>query len=537
MSLRWRRFLAIFLALVLATVLVACNNGDENNNSAGTDNSTGLSQDGGLTDDDDSAGDDDADLTEDQDEPGDVDVTDDQEAAETESFDFSAFDEDNDSRLNENEFGAATNALDLAVDDYHVYDTNGDNYIDQAEFDTFANGAGLDLTRFDEQVSEAIGADDNQGTADQLDFSAYDEDSDGVLSESEFNTLAADIDVNQNSFTTYDTNGDNYVDQGEFNAFAQEASVDQAMIDEQAGRANPPLGDTASAGESIQYLDRDEQVMTEDGTPAASLLTADNFIGMDLVDHNNVYLGEIIDGIFDMNGEMRYVVVDIEDEFVVQAETLLGDDTIFDEEVDNVLMSYNLLRPARVTAANADATINEDNTMQTQMPLRLVLLTEGTQDLPWVAQEIDAAVLSDQSNAPFLDPSTLGVDDEDFQASTQNELLVMSNFEGFDLSDHDLVNQNGDELGDIDELVVNLTSGRVAYATVDVGGFLGIGENTVAIPWDQVTYTTDSGDFAVNADATTLEQAPTVSEENLQTGLFDAGTWDDEFGAFWDNLS
>ena len=45
----------------------------------------------------------------------------------------------------------------------------------------------------------------------------------------------------------------------------------------------------------------------------------------------------------------------------------------------------------------------------------------------------------------------------------------------------------GDELGDVDELVVDIEAGRVAYLTVDVGGFLGLGEKPVRVGLDQMS--------------------------------------------------
>ena len=46
----------------------------------------------------------------------------------------------------------------------------------------------------------------------------------------------------------------------------------------------------------------------------------------------------------------------------------------------------------------------------------------------------------------------------------------------------------GDKLGDLKELAID-TNGRVCYATVSVGGFLGIGDKIVAVPWDSLKFT------------------------------------------------
>jgi sporulation protein YlmC with PRC-barrel domain len=70
----------------------------------------------------------------------------------------------------------------------------------------------------------------------------------------------------------------------------------------------------------------------------------------------------------------------------------------------------------------------------------------------------------------------------------------------------------GDKLGDIKEVAID-TNGRVSYVTVSVGGFLGIGDKIVAVPWDSLKFslTGDKGDKKVISLASTkkqLEQAP-----------------------------
>ena len=45
----------------------------------------------------------------------------------------------------------------------------------------------------------------------------------------------------------------------------------------------------------------------------------------------------------------------------------------------------------------------------------------------------------------------------------------------------DVVNPNGDSLGDISEVVIDPRTGRVAYAVVSFGGFLSMGEKLFAI--------------------------------------------------------
>lgn len=70
----------------------------------------------------------------------------------------------------------------------------------------------------------------------------------------------------------------------------------------------------------------------------------------------------------------------------------------------------------------------------------------------------------------------------------------------------EVVNQQGEEIGEIDDIVVD-TSSQTQLAVIDVGGFLGIGEKSVAVSFDQLQLTDDG---RVRSDLTreTLESQP-----------------------------
>jgi sporulation protein YlmC with PRC-barrel domain len=63
-------------------------------------------------------------------------------------------------------------------------------------------------------------------------------------------------------------------------------------------------------------------------------------------------------------------------------------------------------------------------------------------------------------------------------------------------------NQNNEKIGDISELIVD-SSGTIQAVVVGVGGFLGIGEQDVAIPFDQIKFVNEP--LAVATTATTTD--------------------------------
>jgi PRC-barrel domain. len=46
----------------------------------------------------------------------------------------------------------------------------------------------------------------------------------------------------------------------------------------------------------------------------------------------------------------------------------------------------------------------------------------------------------------------------------------------------------GDKIGRIERLMLDKVSGKVAYAILSFGGFLGIGDKYVPVPWTSLTY-------------------------------------------------
>ena len=75
-------------------------------------------------------------------------------------------------------------------------------------------------------------------------------------------------------------------------------------------------------------------------------------------------------------------------------------------------------------------------------------------------------------------------------------------------------NAAGEDLGKIDEIMIDIPSGRVAYAVLSFGGFLGMGDKLFAVPWNALTVDEDEKCFILNADKQTIENAPGFDKDN-----------------------
>ncbi len=81
------------------------------------------------------------------------------------------------------------------------------------------------------------------------------------------------------------------------------------------------------------------------------------------------------------------------------------------------------------------------------------------------------------------------------------------------LSTHTLIgdkvkNLKGEEIGTVEEIMIDIYTGRVAYAVLSFGGFMGVGNKLFAVPWSALTVDTDHEWFVLDADKQKLENAP-----------------------------
>jgi len=67
---------------------------------------------------------------------------------------------------------------------------------------------------------------------------------------------------------------------------------------------------------------------------------------------------------------------------------------------------------------------------------------------------------------------------------------------------------NGDKIGQIERIMLEKTTGKVAYAVMSFGGFLGIGHDHYPVPWSRLTYNPKLGGYEVNISEHELKGAP-----------------------------
>ena len=106
------------------------------------------------------------------------------------------------------------------------------------------------------------------------------------------------------------------------------------------------------------------------------------------------------------------------------------------------------------------------------------------------------------------DTRTSGSAGQDPNIDETQRLISSTKVEGTNV-----YNPEGEHVGSVDSFMVDKHSGKVAYAVMSFGGFLGIGERYHPLPWEALKYDTSMGGFVVDITREQLEGGPSFSRD------------------------
>ena len=78
-------------------------------------------------------------------------------------------------------------------------------------------------------------------------------------------------------------------------------------------------------------------------------------------------------------------------------------------------------------------------------------------------------------------------------------------------------NDAGEDLGEITDIMIDVPTGRVAYAVMSVGGVLGVGSKLFAIPWSAMQLDTQNKCFRLNVARERFDEAPGFDKDHWPT--------------------
>ena len=94
-------------------------------------------------------------------------------------------------------------------------------------------------------------------------------------------------------------------------------------------------------------------------------------------------------------------------------------------------------------------------------------------------------------------------------------------------------NPNGDNLGDIKDLVLDPKSGQISYAVISFGGVLGMGGKLFAIPWRLLQWHRDNEYYLLEINKDILKKAPGFDKDHWPNGSDKWEQWSEEINQFY----
>jgi sporulation protein YlmC with PRC-barrel domain len=258
-----------------------------------------------------------------------------------------------------------------------------------------------------------------------------------------------------------------------------------------------------------------------------AIVQVSELLDMEIRGGSDEEIGNILDVLVDENGMLQYIILDANDE-------ALGDDhttTMTETETTNgnfIVEGTAVALPWNNFTIQADSLTADD-------PDDVVLLYNGD-NLGIDSTEFDMSLLDEDG---YLIQDMDDSDDTPIPAEYAG-LIQLSEYD-----DYEVMNANNENLGDVDDMLVNLREGQVVYIVMNVGGFLGIGDKSVAIPWQRLELQQTSGEsdaederiwFLLNTTAETLEDVPDLELSDWQPMVADED-WDIDIRNYWESIT
>jgi sporulation protein YlmC with PRC-barrel domain len=219
-------------------------------------------------------------------------------------------------------------------------------------------------------------------------------------------------------------------------------------------------------------LAQDNTTGTTVAPPTA--VDANKLIGRNIVNSNGDTVGEIDSVVIDQSGKVRYVIVGVGGFLGIGKKdvALAWDDLTISENGEKV-----------TTAATKEqlAALPEHNFPETVKPGTVYSYDEAVRTNPTLASPEDMAPAA----------GTTGIKASKLVGAT-------------------VKNAAGDNIGEIHDILLS-NEGETQGVVIDVGGFLGMGERTVLLPWSDVTVQYDANGAvtaATKMDKSQLEKLP-----------------------------
>ncbi len=241
--------------------------------------------------------------------------------------------------------------------------------------------------------------------------------------------------------------------------------------------AGAMLGQNNNENGVYQYEQPTEQQQQTSHMPG--IHRANELIGMDLVNSQGEKIGEIEEIVLtEQLDKVDYVAVSVDD-----------------SEHDHHALSLDQLEI-------------RDDQVAVNIDKETLLQTNGFSDDNWPEMKPEGqgretmTAQREQSTENARETPQEGMTGQRAQRQPVSEFRFRRVSE---LSGMDVVNLQDENLGNLEELMLDSREGVIAYGIVSFGGFLGIGENLSPIPWEAVQFQPDEEHLVADATSEDLE--------------------------------
>lgn len=127
-------------------------------------------------------------------------------------------------------------------------------------------------------------------------------------------------------------------------------------------------------------------------------------------------------------------------------------------------------------------------------------------------------ISSDVGSGPFLSPSAAVTAHFPAMSKKPSPMLSVDS-----LTNQEVWNHDDEQLGVVQDFMIDTGGGGITYLILSTGGFLGMGSRLFAVPWSAMTLDTERHRFILDEAAERLKQAPG----------FDKHDWPDMADSNW----
>jgi sporulation protein YlmC with PRC-barrel domain len=86
-------------------------------------------------------------------------------------------------------------------------------------------------------------------------------------------------------------------------------------------------------------------------------------------------------------------------------------------------------------------------------------------------------------------------------------------------------NHEGDDLGEVAEVMLDASSGQVSYAVLSFGGVLGVGTKLFAVPWSALTFDAEGGFIVLQVKKECLKRTPGFDKNKWPSAPDETAWW------------